>query len=192
MYTVILNGSPRKNGDTVALLNMILSGITGDYKVINTFFENISPCVDCRKCHTSDACIINDGMVKFYCDLQKADNVIIASPLHYSMLSGNLLNFSSRFQYFFVSVNIRKDPCFEMKKKKGYLILTGGGTTKDFSSAEKITKLILRELNASLEGILKYTDTDKFPLNSFERFEETRKISVLNEVKNLTDKINTP
>jgi len=190
MYTVILNGSPRKNGDTVKLINMIIPKINGDCKIINTFFEKISPCIDCRKCYVSDTCVINDNMRKFYDDLTAADNIIIASPLYYSMLSGNLLNFASRFQYFFVSKNIRKDPGSEMKKKKGYLVLTGGGTTKDFSPVEKISRLVLRELNASLESVLKYVDTDKFPLNDFESFEESKKSSVINEIKNFTDKIN--
>ncbi|MCI8805936.1 MAG: flavodoxin family protein [Clostridiales bacterium] len=192
MYTVILNGSPRKNGDTVKLLNMIIPKIRGDYKIINTFFSNISPCTDCRKCHTSDSCSINDNMAVFFNDLKSADNIIISSPLHYSMLSGNLLSFMSRFQYIFVSKNIRKDPNFYMKKKKGYLILTGGGATKDFYPAEKISKLVLRELNASLDGVFKYIDTDKFPLKDFNYFEEEKKLFIHNEIEKFTNKVNTP
>ncbi len=191
MYTVILNGSPRKNGDTIKLLNMIIPKINGDCKIINTFFLNVSPCIDCRKCHTSDSCSINDNMPAFLEDLKSADNIIISSPLHYSMLSGNLLSFFSRFQYLFVSKNIRKDPNFDMKRKRGYLILTGGGATKDFSPAEKISRLILRELNASLDRVLKYTDTDKFPLKDFDYFEEEKKLFIYNEIEKFTSKINT-
>ena len=175
MYTLILNGSPRKNGDTVKLLNMITPQIRGKYKIINTFFEDISPCNDCRKCYTSNKCSIEDNMTEFYKYILDADNILLASPLHYSMLSGNLLNFISRFQYFFVSHNIRKDSTLNIKEKRGFLVLTGGGATKDFYPAEKIASLVLREINAKLVKILKYTITDKFPLNNFSSFEEKLK-----------------
>jgi len=190
MYTLILNGSPRKNGDTVKLLNMIIPQIKGKYKIINTFFEDISPCNDCRKCHTSSKCSINDNMTEFYKDLLKADNILLASPIHYSMLSGNLLNCISRFQYFFVSKNIRKDNTLNLKEKKGFLVLTGGGATKDFYPVEKVASLALREINAKLTKILKYTITDKFPLSSFSSFEEELKQKIKQEINDFTTTIN--
>ena len=41
MRTVILNGSPKKNGNTAILINLFKSYINGDIKIINTFFENV-------------------------------------------------------------------------------------------------------------------------------------------------------
>ena len=194
MKTVILNGSPRKNGDTSILLEKIIPKINGEVKIINTFFENIMPCIDCRKCHNSNECALsknkNDNMSKFYNDLLTADNLIIASPLHYSMLTGNLLNFVSRFQYFFVSKHIRKDVNFSIKKKNGFLILLGGGTTKDFYPVEKVSNLIFRQLNSSINDIFKYIQTDEFPLKDFEKFENEKKILFENELNKFIDKIN--
>lgn len=194
MYTVILNGSPKKNGNTSFLINMLIPRLTGDFKIIYTFFENITPCIDCQKCHTSEKCSLssdkNDKTTVFLEDIKKADNIIIASPLHYSMLSGTLLDFVSRFQYFYVSKYIRKDKNFSIKEKKGFLLLTGGGTTKDFYPVEKITKLIFRQINASYEDTLKYMDTDSMPLYEFENFPEIKKNELENKINSFAEKIN--
>ena len=183
MYTVILNGSPRKNGDTIKLLDMFIPYVKGDFKVINTFFENVSPCNDCRKCHNYDGCIIDDNMTEFYNDILNADNIVLASPLHYSMLSGSLLSFISRFQYFFVARNIKGNKNFNMKKKNGFLVLLGGGATKDFYPVEKVAKLALREVDAELKGTLKYIDTDNFPLSDFENFDIERKLKIKRDIE---------
>lgn len=182
MYTLILNGSPRKNGDTRKLIDMVTDKLNSDFKVIDTFFEDIKPCNDCRRCHSSNSCSINDDMTKFFDDIISADNIILASPLHYSMFTSSLLSCVSRFQYFFVSKYIRKDETIELKKKRGYLILTGGGATKDFYPIEKVSKLILRQINATLEDSIRYIDTDDFPLAEFDRFDEERKKILINEV----------
>lgn len=53
MKTLIFNGSPRKNGDTMALINEFRKCISGDVRVIDAYFSNIKPCIGCRYCHTN-------------------------------------------------------------------------------------------------------------------------------------------
>ena len=50
MKTLILNGSPRINGDTSSLINKITEKITGEYRIVDAYRCNISPCPDCRYC----------------------------------------------------------------------------------------------------------------------------------------------
>lgn len=50
MKTLILNGSPRENGDTVSLINKVIGNLNGEYKIINAYDCDINPCVDCRYC----------------------------------------------------------------------------------------------------------------------------------------------
>ena len=35
MKTLIINGSPRKNGDTVSLINVLTEHLTGEYKIVD-------------------------------------------------------------------------------------------------------------------------------------------------------------
>ena len=41
MKTLILNGSPRKKGDTASLLNIIKPNLKGDIKVVDAYYCNV-------------------------------------------------------------------------------------------------------------------------------------------------------
>lgn len=129
MKTLIINGSPKKDGDTTALVNELTKHLEGEYKILSCC-SDIAPCNDCRFCWETDGCSINDEMQEVYEYLDKCDNVVIASPIWFSSLSGPTLNISSRVQTLWCSSyfrNIKKDAT-----KNGVIILVGAqsGTEK--------------------------------------------------------------
>lgn len=139
MNTLIINGSPRKNGDTVSLITELRDHLSGEVKVIDTYSANISPCTDCRYCWENENCSINDKMSDVFNDIDEADNIVIASPIYFSELAGSLLNFASRLQYLWVSKNFRKVQVLQKKQRNGFVILVGGGdgnTDKALSTAK--------------------------------------------------------
>ena len=101
MKTMILNGSPRKSGDTASLISIITQNIDGNYRIFDAYRCNISPCLDCRYCRQNDGCIIKDEMQEIYGYIQECDNILIASPLYFSELTGKLLDVGSRLQTYF-------------------------------------------------------------------------------------------
>ena len=126
MKTLILNGSPRKNGDTESLIKKITSCINGDYKIVNAYTCDISPCVDCRFCWKNPGCAIQDEMQEIYAYIQECDNIIIASPIYFSELTGKLLDVGSRLQTYFCARFFRREIPIN-KHKRGAVILVGGG-----------------------------------------------------------------
>lgn len=50
MKTLILNGSPHKNGDTSYIVNELKKKIDGEIEEIFLYDAKISPCIDCRYC----------------------------------------------------------------------------------------------------------------------------------------------
>lgn len=126
MKTLILNGSPRVNGDTESLIQVVTQNIVGEYKIINTYRCTISPCIDCRYCWNNSGCAIDDEMQEVYSYIQECDNVLIASPIYFSELTGRLLDVGSRFQTYFCANYFRKEEAVS-KPKKGAVILVGGG-----------------------------------------------------------------
>ena len=126
MKTLIINGSPRKNGCTITLLNELKKHLQGEIFQIDTYYANSSPCFDCRHCYTHEDCIINDEMQESYKMMDEADNVIVASPVYFGNLTGSLLNWASRLQLFWVSRNIRKVEPLSTKRRKGAIILVHG------------------------------------------------------------------
>lgn len=126
MKTLILNGSPRKNGDTASMIELLINHLDGEYRIIDTYHCNISPCVDCRFCWNHRGCSIDDDMTDLYSYIESCDNILIASPIFFSELSGSLLSVCSRFQRYFCSSHFQKESSI-VKPKKGAVILVGGG-----------------------------------------------------------------
>ncbi len=66
MKTLIINGSPRINGDTASMLDIVKENIEGEYRVVDAYRCSISPCLDCRFCWENNGCAINDEMQEIY------------------------------------------------------------------------------------------------------------------------------
>lgn len=175
MKTLILNGSPRRNGDTVSLINKLTEQLTGEYKIVNAYYSDISACVDCRYCWSNNGCSINDEMTEIYDYIVDCDNVVLASPIYFSQPTGKLLDICSRFQKYFAAKYFRNQiPA--IKPKKGAIILVGGGDGNP-EDAYKTAYTLLHHINV----------TEVYPLvGSF----NTNKLSATknnNVIKEITD-----
>lgn len=153
MKTLVINGSPRKTGNTMTLVNEIAKHLKGEVRIIDTYYDDISPCRDCRYCWNNTGCSINDGMQEVYKLLNEVDNIILASPIYFSELTGQLLNFASRLQLFYVSRCIRKNKDFHLKMKNGVLVISAGGDSKNLERAIESANIIFRHMNTHLIGI---------------------------------------
>ncbi len=141
MKTVILNGSPRKGGDTAALLAELKKHLSGEIFEIRAFEENIPPCVDCRACKSLGSCVKKDKLQELLPLLEECDYILIASPIWMETLTPPLLSIASRLQPYFYRPN--KAPA-----KKGSILLVGGGSG-GAESAERTARLMLKQLNAT-------------------------------------------
>lgn len=141
LKTLIINGSPRKNGDTAALINTFRENLNSQYKIINSYYCNISPCVDCRFCRINKGCAIDDEMTELYRYIEECDNVLIASPIYFSELTGRVLDIGSRLQTYFSMSRFRKEQP-PIKPKKGAVILAGGGSGNPLTAYETAKRLL--------------------------------------------------
>jgi len=162
MKTVIFNGSPRKNGDTVAMINEAKKYLKGEVKIVDTYYTEISPCIDCRHCLSHENCAIDDDMQEIYRLMDEVDNVIIASPLYFSELTGELLSFASRFQVFFAQRVLRKEVEFKLKEKNGFVILARGGDGGP-ATAEDRADCIFRHIYTKSIGTAVAMETEEVP-----------------------------
>lgn len=145
MKTLIFNGSPRINGDTSSLIRLLTEKITGEYKIVNAYRCNISPCLDCRYCWEHKGCQIDDEMQEVYQYIEECDNIVIASPIYFSELTGKLLDVASRLQTYFCAGYFRKEEPVG-KVKKGAVILVGGGDGH-MDRAYSTARILLHHMN---------------------------------------------
>lgn len=162
MKTLILNGSPREKGDTASLLNIIKENIEGECKIVNAYRCSISPCIDCRFCWKNNGCAIKDEMQEIYDYIQICDNVLIASPIYFTELTGKLLDVGSRLQTYFCAKFFRKENPI-VKSKKGAVVLVGGGNGDMVKPYETACMLLhLMNCNDIHEGVFGH-NTDVTP-----------------------------
>jgi multimeric flavodoxin WrbA len=95
MKIIVLNGSPRPNGNTTALVKAFKEGAetTGNkVEVFNIAQMHIAGCKACEYCHTkgNGHCIQSDDMQKVYPVLDMAEMIVLASPIYYHGYSGQL------------------------------------------------------------------------------------------------------
>jgi multimeric flavodoxin WrbA len=92
---VILNGSPRKRGNTSRLTKSFTEGARSAGHEVTEFFlygMNIHGCLGCFGGHSSRECpcVQKDDMAAIYPKVKEADVVVLASPLYYWNISGQL------------------------------------------------------------------------------------------------------
>lgn len=145
MKTLILNGSPRKNGDVQALAEAFAKGLKGEVQTL-TFWDKVSPCLDCRRCWERPGCCIQDRMQEIYPYLAECDVVALASPVWFSSLSGPLLDMASRFQPYFAGRFFRGETDI-LRPKSGVVLLAGAEPGTEQKPLET-AYTILKHLNA--------------------------------------------
>lgn len=145
LHTLIFNGSPRKNGDTAGLINALSAQLPGVVQVVQAYGTEISPCVDCRFCWEHEGCAIPDGWTEIDGLIRESDNIVIASPIYFSQLTGPLLSLMSRLQQYFCARAFQhREPL--SKAKKGGILLAGGGDGH-MSAASESAECLLRHMN---------------------------------------------
>lgn len=99
---LVLNGSPRPNGHTAQMLSAFREGAEKsghEVRQLDVCRMNIHGCLGCEYCHTrgSGTCIQRDDMQQIYPLLHSAQMLVLASPIYYHNLSGQLKCTIDRF-----------------------------------------------------------------------------------------------
>ena len=132
MKVLILNGSPRKNGNTAHALRAIEDGLKQRHAVesLNVYDFNFRPCRNCDACKRNGGnCIQADDTVKIIDKVTAADFVIFGSPVYWWGISAQLKDVVDKF---YSRDDESKDgsPTLRTKKKIG-IVACGAETVDD-------------------------------------------------------------
>ena len=84
-------------------------------------------------------------MQEIYGYIEECDNIIIASPIYFSELTGRFLDVASRLQTYYCARHLRNEEPVS-KPKKGGVLLVGGGDG-DISRAYGTACTVLHQMN---------------------------------------------
>lgn len=128
---LVLNGSPRANGNTAALISAFTKGAEEAGHTVYRFDlqkMDIHGCLGC--CHggrdPKSPCIQKDGMEEIYPCYQEADVVVLASPMYYWGFSGQL---KCAFDRLFAVAEL--DENYRNPIKDCALLMAAEGSTED-------------------------------------------------------------
>lgn len=102
MNVLMINGSPRENGNTaIALREMknVFAQEGIEVTELNVGAKAVRGCIACNKCAELGKCVFDDAVNEAAPLLAKADGVVVASPVYYASANGNLISFLDRLFY---------------------------------------------------------------------------------------------
>ncbi|MBR5642477.1 MAG: flavodoxin family protein [Firmicutes bacterium] len=133
MKVLLLNGSPRENGNTtIALQEMVRvfeeNGV--ETNVIQLGQEDIRGCLACGGCHKTGKCVVNDVVNKLAPMLEEADGLVLGSPVYLASANATLIACVDRLFY---------STHFDKTMKVGASVVCGrrGGLSSTFDELNK-------------------------------------------------------
>ena len=135
MKVLMLNGSPRANGNTqVALEEMkkvfLSEGI--EVELVQVGHKAIRGCVACGGCRKIGKCVFDDGVNELVESFKDADGLVVGSPVYYASANSTLIAVLDRmFQSSggYVDKRMKVGACVAVARR--------GGTTATFDELNK-------------------------------------------------------
>lgn len=102
MKVLMLNGSPRKDGNTaIALKEMekvfAESGIEAE--IVHVGGKDVRGCIACGSCHKSGKCVFDDIVNEIAPKFEQADGLVVGSPVYYASANATLVALLQRLFY---------------------------------------------------------------------------------------------
>ena len=101
MRILAIAGSPRRKGNTDALLDRAVAGATSAGAEVERVVLSrlkVAPCVGCNRCFETGRCVVQDDYQELYDKTLAADGIILAAPVFFMNVSGWTKAFIDRFQ----------------------------------------------------------------------------------------------
>ena len=172
---VVLNGSPRRNGNTSCLIEAFTEGAESTGNTVQVFFLQGMDIHGCRGCFgggkdPEHPCVQRDGMDEIYPAYKEADVVVLASPLYYWNLSGQL---RTAFDRLFAVAEC--DPDYANPRKECVLLMAAEGD--DFAEVENYYDKLM--------GHMGWTDRGKVLCGGVLKVGDIEEHGDLDEARNL-------
>ena len=102
MKVLILNGSPKENGNTAAALTemaKIFAAEGIETETVRVGHLEVRGCISCASCYKTGRCVMDDIVNELAEKLQEADGLVVGSPVYYASANGTLVSVLDRLFY---------------------------------------------------------------------------------------------
>ena len=136
MKVVLINSSPRKEGNTYLCLNMVMKELQVEgikCELIWIGMEKLHGCISCYKCFANKdkKCAVTDDKMNEYIEkLFEADGIILGTPTYVANMTANMKALTERA----VLVSLANDNLLRRKVGAAVVAVRRAGATNVFSS----------------------------------------------------------
>lgn len=102
MKVLIINGSPRQNGNTsIALEEMreIFQSAGVETEIVRVGSRDVRGCIACGRCEKLGKCVFDDIVNELAPKFEEADGLVVASPVYYASANATLIAVLDRLFY---------------------------------------------------------------------------------------------
>lgn len=96
---LVIAGSPRKGGNSDTLCDAFIQGaVDAGHETEKIYVQdlNLAPCRACYACRGTGTCIYKDGMAEIMQKMVDADVLVLATPVYFYSMSGQMKVFIDR------------------------------------------------------------------------------------------------
>ena len=102
MNVLLINGSPKVNGNTAFALEQMAEVFAAEgieTEIIQVGSKDIRGCIGCGQCYKAGKCVFDDMVNEVGEKLAQADGIVVGSPVYYASPNGTLISFLDRLFY---------------------------------------------------------------------------------------------
>ncbi len=103
MKVLLINGSPRSNGNTFIALSEVAETLESngiETEIVSVGTRAVQGCIACRQCVEKGRCVFNDDLYNsVYGKLNTADGIVVGSPVYFAGPNGSLCALLDRLFY---------------------------------------------------------------------------------------------
>jgi len=129
MSIIAINGSPRKKWNTATLLEKALEGAASqgaETELIHLYDLSFKGCVSCFSCKTIGGksygkCAVKDDLTPIFDKIEKADGIILGSPIYLGAATGEMRSFMERLIFPYLTYTNPPKTLFPKKINTGFI-----------------------------------------------------------------------
>ena len=133
MKVLLINGSPKANGNTAGALKEMEAVFAAEgieTELIQVGHLDIRGCISCGNCHKNGKCVFDDIVNELAQKLDQADGMVLGSPVYYASANSTLTACMDRLFF-----SCRSD--LRMKVGASVAVARRGGCTATFDQLNK-------------------------------------------------------
>ena len=133
MKVLMLNGSPKANGNTNAALLEVGRTLENEgisYEIFQMGGKPVRDCIGCGQCSENGCAFNDDDVNEFIAKAKEADGFVFGTPVYYAHPSGRILSFLDRAFY-------AGGAAFRFKPGASVAVARRGGSSASFDCLNK-------------------------------------------------------